>query len=223
MLNTIIRTFVIYCCVGVSMRLMGKRQLSQLQPGELVITILISEIAASPITDNTQPLINAVVPLMLLISFEIFNSVIDMKSITFRLLSEGDPKMVIKNGKVDLKLLKSLRLTMSDILMALRQKDVFDIDEVQYAIVETNGSLSVYLKPENQPLTPKTQNSKPKNGSIAYPVVLDGRIIKENFSDSGITVEDIENKLKKDGIERKNVLLLTVDKGNKFNIIKKDE
>ena len=139
MITTIIRTFIIYCAVSLCVRLMGKRQLGQLQPGELVITILISEIAAMPIGDNNVPILNSIIPLFLLVSFEIINSLIDRKSVRFRHLTEGRPITIIRNGELLQKELKELRFTINDVLLALRQKDVFDIEEVEYAVVETNA------------------------------------------------------------------------------------
>ncbi len=125
---------------------MGKRQLGELQPGELVITILISEIAATPISEPERPLLQSIIPLMLLVSFEIINSLISMKSPEFRYKTDGRPITVINDGKLNQKMLSELRFTIDDISSALRQKDVFDINEVKLAIVETNGTLSVLLK-----------------------------------------------------------------------------
>lgn len=219
MITTIIRTFIIYCVVSICVRLMGKRQLGQLQPGELVITILISEIAAMPIGDNDIPLLNSLIPLFLLVSFEIINSLIDRKFVGYRHLTEGKPITIIRNGKILQNELKALRFTINDVLLGLRQKDVFDIEEVEYAIVETNGTLSVLLKPNYRPATPKVLGKSEKNNGMPCAVVIDGKIIESSFKDCGITKKEVESKVKKETDDIKSVLLMTVDKNKKFNII----
>lgn len=221
MIGTVIRTFIIYCVLTVCVRLMGKRQLGELQPGELVITILMSEIAANPIEDSDIPLINCIVPLILLVSFEIFNSLLDMKNVKFRLTTEGNPRVIIKNGELDQRQLKRLRLTVSDVLAALRQKDVFDINDVQYAIVEANGMLSVLLKPEKRNATPRTIGKPEKDNGMPCPVVIDGKIIKNNFLDCGVTVDEIERKIARENTDRKDIVLMTVDKNKQFYILTK--
>ncbi len=202
---------------------MGKRQLGQLQPGELVITILISEIAAMPIGDNNVPILNSIVPLFLLVSFEIINSLIDRKSVKFRYLTEGKPITIIRNGELLQNELKALRFTINDVLLALRQKDVFDIEEVEYAVVETNGTLSVLLKPCYRPAIQKTFGKTEKDTGMPCAVIIDGKIIESSFKDCGITEKEVVSKLQRETDDIKNVMLMTVDKSKKFNIIfKKD-
>ena len=160
MLTTIIRVIILYLFVTIAIRIMGKRNIGELQPTELVITLLLSEFASIPIEDNSIPLINSLIPVMVLISLEIINSVISMKNTKFRSLSDGNEVFIIKNGQLDQKQLKKLRLTVEDVLTALRQKDVFDINEVAYALIETNGTLSVLLKPQFQNSTKKDVTKK---------------------------------------------------------------
>ncbi len=223
MLSIIIRTFIIYCAVSLCVRLMGKRQLGELQPGELVITILMSEIAAMPIGDNSIPIINSLIPLLLLVSFEIINSIIDRKSVRFRHLTEGKPVTIIRNGELLQNELKDLRYTINDVLSGLRQKDVFDIEDVEYAVVETNGTLSVLLKPEKRPATSKTVGKTEKDNGMPCSVVIDGKIIESSFKDCGITEKEVLAKLQRETNDIKNVLLMTVDKSKKYNIIFKKE
>jgi len=202
---------------------MGKRQLGQLQPGELVITILISEIAAMPIGDNNIPILNSIIPLLLLVSFEIINSLIDRRCVRFRHLTEGKPVTIIRNGELLQNELKELRFTINDVLLALRQKDVFDIDEVEYAVVETNGTLSVLLKPQYRPATQKTVGKTEKDNGMPCAVIIDGRIIESSFKDCGITEKEVLSKLNRETNDVKSVMLMTVDKNKKFNIIFKKE
>lgn len=221
MLTTIIRTFIIYFVVTLCVRLMGKRQLGELQPGELVITLLISEIATTPITDATLPVTNTVVALLLLVLLEIVSSLINRKSVRFRYITDGRPVTVIKNGKLHQRNLKRLRFTIDDILSALRQKDVFDINTVQHAVVETNGMLSVLLKDEHQPLTPKIINMTIEETNAPFHVIIDGRIIDETLKDCPMTKTEIDDIIKKRNITMKDILLLTIDKDKNYNLITK--
>ena len=223
MISVVIRTFIVYCAVTAFMRLMGKRQLGELQPGELVITLLVSEIAANPIIDSTLPLLNCIIPLILLVGFEILNSVIDMKSVRFRYFTEGKPITVIRNGQLDQRQLKKLRFTVNDVLSALRQKDIFNIEDVEYAIVETNGTLSALLKPEKRNSTPKNYDKPEKDTGLPCAVIIDGKIIETNFEDCGVTLEEISGKIKHEKLEQKDILLMTVDRAKNYYIITKKE
>lgn len=202
---------------------MGKRQLGQLQPGELVITILISEIAATPITDTNQPILNTAVSLMLLVSFEIISSLIARKSLKFRYASDGKPITLIKNGKLNQKNLRELRFTIDEVLSALRQKDIFDISEVEYAVVETNGTLSVLLKQNKQPLTQETYESPKKTTDAPCVVIIDGNVIESSLEDSPVSLDEIKRKIDNDRIDQKNILLMTVTKSKKFLTINKEK
>lgn len=223
MIAVIFRTFIIYCAVTLFVRLMGKRQLGELQPGELVITLLVSEIAASPVLDNSLPILNSIIPLMLLVGFEILSSVINMKSVRFRYITDGKPITVIRNGEIDQKQLKKLRFTTNDLLAALRQKDVFNIEDVEYAIVETTGMLSVLLKPEKRTSTPKNYDKPEKDTGLPCSVVIDGQIIQTNFEDCGVTLTDIKEKIKREQLNIKDIMLMTVDKSKNYYIVLRKE
>lgn len=223
MIAVIIRTLIIYCAVTFFVRLMGKRQLGELQPGELVITLLVSEIAASPILDNSLPILNSIIPLMLLVGFEILSSIINMKSVRFRYITDGKPITVIKNGEIDQKQLKKLRFTTNDLLAALRQKDVFNIEDVEYAIVETTGMLSVLLKPEKRTSTPKNYNKPEKDTGLPCAVVIDGQIIQTNFENCGVTLTDIKEKIKRENLNITDIMLMTVDKAQNYYIVIRKE
>lgn len=222
MLTTIIRTVILYLAAVFSVRLMGKRQIGELQPTELVVTILLSEIAAIPIQDNDIPLINSIVPLMLLVGFEILSSVIGIKSVRFRKINDGNPFIIIKDGVIDQKKLKALRLTVDDLLSALRQKDVFDISDVEYAVMETNGSVSLLLKPEKRGVTAQDMNITVKDSGFLCPVIIDGRIIGKHLSNCGFSRKKLDSALKKAKLSQNEVLLMTVDKNGKAEIIKKE-
>ena len=222
MLITLFRSVILYFVVVVAIRLMGKRQIGELQPSELVITILISEVAAIPIQDNSLPLISAVIPMMILICLEIFFSVINMKSITLRNAFSGKSVTVIKNGEIDQKKMKSLRFTIDDLLAALRQQEVFDISEVDTAIVETNGTLSVFKKAEKQALNAEMLLLDTVDRGIPQVIVSDGKIVRENIGVYSVTLRDVEKQLNENGIDISDVFLITVNKLKEFNTIKTD-
>lgn len=223
MMTTILRTAILYVLLIFIMRIMGKRQIGQLQPGELVITILISEIAAVPMQDNDIPMLNSVISVLLLAAFEIITSAISMKSIKVRSLLQGNSLVVIRNGVLDQKQIKRLRYTIDDILEALRQKDVFDIADVQYAIAETDGSLSVLLKPEKRPLSIGDADIEPKKSGLQCVMISDGKIIRSEFKDCGMTDKKLKNLLKEKKINPRNVMLLTIDETGKMNMIERDK
>lgn len=222
MLTTIIRVVILYLFVSAAIRIMGKRNIGELQPTELVITLLLSEFASIPIEDNSIPLINSLIPVMILISLEIINSVISMKSTKFRNISDGNALLIIKDGKLDQKQLKKLRFTVDDVLSALRQKDVFDINEVAYAIIETNGTLSVLLKPKFQNATKQDVKVKTKNDGYTCPVIIDGVVLKKNLDVLEINKEDIEKILEKKKVNKKQVFLMNIDKNKNTEIILKE-
>lgn len=144
-----IRAVILYAVVIFVIRLMGKRQIGEMQPSELVITILISEVASLPLQDKSIPVLYAIIPLSVFVSFEIILSALSLKSPKLRSLMQGHEVIVIRNGKTDIKALRTLRMTVDDLEGALRQKDIFDVSEVAFAIFETNGKLSVLPKNQN--------------------------------------------------------------------------
>lgn len=219
---SIIRTVILYIVLMVSVRLMGKRQVGDMQPGELVVTILISEIATMPIQDIDEPIITSFMAIITLIAVEIFISFISMKNLKFRKLVNGGSAIVIKDGVIDQKLLKQLRLTVPDLMEVLRLQDVFDITEVSYAILETNGNLSVLLKPQNRQVTVKDAGLKPEADVIPMLIVSDGIIIKEGLKLINKDEKFIQKILKIRKLDLKDIFLLTADRDGNYNLVKKD-
>lgn len=219
-----IRAGIIYFFIIIAVRLMGKRQVGELKPHELVITILLSAIAVIPLEENSMPLANCIVPILLFISAEIIVSVISMKSIWFRNLIQGRPIFIIRDGKLDQKKLKEMRFTIDDVVDALRQKDVFDISEVKDAVVETNGTISVLPKAECKPLTPKDVNLYVKEKGMPITIVMDGKTVNEYFNEYKIKDSEIEVVLQTVNKDVSKILLLTVDDdGNTFLIEKRKD
>lgn len=205
-----------------AMRIMGKRQIGELKPHELVITVLVSQVASIPLEDNSMPLANMFVPILIFVSFEIIVSVISMKSLNFRNLIQGRPMFVIRNGKIDEKQMKRLRFTIDDLIDAIRQKDVFDISTVQDAVIETNGSISVLQKAEEAPVTPKQLKLSVDENSTPIAVVIDGKPVTEYFSTEKIKNSKIELVVNNENKDIKDIMLLTIDEdGNTYLIPKR--
>lgn len=223
MLISLIRAFILYILIFFCMRLMGKRQLGELQPTELVITILVSAIAAVPMQDNALPLGNSIVAVLLLVSLEIINTSIGLKSRKWRSFIEGNSIVVIRDGKVDQKQMKRLRFSADDLLDQLRQKDIFDINDVKYAIIETNGQLSVMLKPEKEPVTAEMIDVKGSEKDLPYMIINDGAVIHEAFGDCNMTDSKLEKILKKDKIEIKEIFFMLADKSGSYTIVRKED
>ena len=202
---------------------MGKRQVGELKPHELVITILLSAVAVIPLEENSMPLANCLVPILLFISMEIIMSVISMKSLKFRFLIQGHPIIIIRNGELQQGEMKKLRLTVDDILESLRQKDVFDISLVSYAIIETNGKMSVMLKPEYETLLRTDINITPKESGIPCVVITDGQIERSSYEDCNMTDEKLKKIIKKQNIDVGNTLLMTIDKLGKTVVIGREK
>ena len=221
MLISVIRTVIIYFFVIAAIRLMGKRQIGDMQPGELVVTLLISEIAAIPLQDSSQPLILGLCAMFTLVALEIVISVAAMKSLKIRKLISGKSVVVIKNGVIDQKAMSRVRLTVLDLIELLRAQDVFSLDNVSYSVLEVNGSLSVLLKEDNQPLTPQTLNTKPQKEGMPLPVISDGKIVDESLSALEIQKEDVVKIVLANGLEVAEVFLLSLDRYGNFTLIKK--
>ncbi len=215
-----IRAIIIYVVIIIAV---GKRQVGELKPHELVITILISAIAVIPLEENSMPLANCLVPILLFVSLEIIMSVISMKSLWFRNLLQGRPIFIIRQGKLDQKKLKQLRLTMDDVVDALRQKDVFDISQVEDAVIETNGSISVLPKAEYQPLTASDINLSVKEKGMPVAIVIDGKPVNEYFNEYKLKDSEIELVLQTVNRDAKRIMLLTIDDDGNTYLIEKEK
>lgn len=202
---------------------MGKRQIGDLQPGELVITILISEIAAIPIQDLSQPILSGVFAILTLVFLEILISVLAMKIYPLRRFFYGTSAVVIKDGVIDQEKLKSLRITAPDLLEVLRNREIFDIRKVAIAILETNGQLSVMLKSEYQNATANDLKGIKTPPELPNIVVSDGTIIKDELIAANYTKKQVLNTLKKENIKLKEVFMMISDDKQNYSIIKKEK
>lgn len=222
MLISFIRTVILLVFIVGAVRIMGKRQIGQLQPAELVVTILLSEMAATPMQDSDIPMLNTIVAVLVLTGLEIIMSVISMKSIKIRSLLQGNSIVLVRHGIPDQKQMKRLRYTIDDLYEALRAKDVFDIADVEYAVAETDGTLSVLLKSSKQPVTKEDSKIRAADDSVPFVAVSDGKIVVRHLNECGMDSDKIKRIVKVSGIPMERIFLLTVSKNGKTNIIEKE-
>ena len=217
----LIRSLILYILVIFSVRLMGKRQLGELQPSELVITILISNIATLPLEDADIPLLLGVTPILALVCFEVIISWINLVFPKFRKMISGSPKIIIRNGKTDPQTLRELRFSVDDLMMSLREKEVFDIEDVQFAIVETTGNISVMKKQSADTPDRKDLGIKMKNSDPPQVVVSDGKIIPQAVKVMGIE-GSVEKILASINLKINDVFIMTADTQGNFFVVDKD-
>ena len=218
----IVRTVLIYLCVLFAMRLMGKRQLGELQPEELVSTILISNLASISIESEEVPVTASLIPLFLIAALELLGSILSFQSQKFFNLMSGRPKTVILDGQIDQNALRNLRLTTADLMEALRGKDVFDPRDVSYAVVETNGSLSVALRPEREPATLSDLALKVQHSQATIPFVLDGQVLDDNLHWCGKDHAWLERTAQANTLLVEEILLLIGNDTEDYFLLKKE-
>lgn len=212
MIPLICRAVIMYIVVIFGVRFMGKRQIGELQPAELVITILLSDIASMPLMDNNTPLLQSVMMILILISLELLSSVVSIKSRTFRLLLQGHSVMVINKGEIDQKQLKQIRYSVDDIMEAMRLKDCFDVSEIEYAYIETNGEMSI-----------KTKDETTEEQDLPCLVISDGKLIDREFDICNLTKQKLENILNEKNLKRQDIFLMTYTADGQINLIMKKE
>lgn len=220
-LNILIKGLIIYIMLTVAIRFMGKRQIGELQPGELVITMVLSEIATMPLQDDDFPVLSGVSLVFLFVTLELFSSFLAMKFRPYRTLIQGNSVLIIKDGHLLTENLSMIRYSTDDLIEALRLKDIFDISQVQYAYIETNGSVSVRLKKTEEPLTSKDLNVPCRENALPCLVISDGKIIKKDFALCGMTSEKLDKILRKNNLSLSEVFIMTADnQGNIYTVRK---
>lgn len=205
MVAIVIRCLIMYILLTFSMRIMGKRQIGELDVGDLVSTLLISELAAIPIDDPDIPMLNAVIPILLLISLEIIISTIKNRSRTVKRLVEGNPVYIIYKGRILEEELIKNRISINEVLAEMRGQNIFDISEIKYGIIEQSGRISFF---------------KNSDTTFAHSLIIDGEIIEETVKRVGASGA-VEKALKKEG--RENILLMSISDSGKINIIRRDK
>lgn len=222
-MNLLFKGVIVYVAVVIAMRFMGKRQIGELQPGELVITILLSEVAAMPLQGDDIPVLSSLSLVFLLVVLEMLSSLFSIKSRVYRTIIQGNSVLIIKEGKIIKKNMKMIRYSTDDLIEALRLKDVFDISTVQYAYIETNGSVSIQLKKEYQPVCAEDMKISVAQEYLPCLIISDGKIIDKDFSLCNMTKEKLLKTLKKQNLRVEDVFLMTADKSGKNYIVRKEE
>jgi uncharacterized membrane protein YcaP (DUF421 family) len=185
-LIVIIRTLILYLTVILAIKIMGKRQVGELQPFEFAITIMISALAAIPMGDTEIPLLYALIPILLLLSFQVIISLISMRSTRARAIICGKPSILIDNGRLVESELKNLRININDLLEQLRIKGYPNIANIEFAIMETNGKISVIPKSQKRPLNPEDLNISTNYEGLPHPLIIDGDIQLHNLNKLGL-------------------------------------
>jgi uncharacterized membrane protein YcaP (DUF421 family) len=212
MVNVIIKTAIIYFFSMFAMRLMGKRQAGELQPFELVIAVMIAEVASMPMNSSGIPITFGVIPIITLLLLHNAISFITMKSEKMRAFISGKPSIIIHKGVINEKELKKLNYNFNDLFEQLRIKNVMNISDVHYAVLETNGELSIMLKPQKRNLQPEDMNINPPNPGFCYDIILDGKLKTRNLETLGFRENDLVKLLTKKNIkEIKSVFVATSD------------
>lgn len=217
MLTNFVRAIIIYVIVLIVMRLMGKREIGQLQPFELVISIMIADLASIPMTDPGVPIFNGIVPILGLLCMHLVITLLNIKSVNIRKVTCGKPTILLYRGKIDEEALKKERFTISELQERLRGKDIFNLGDVEYAILETNGEVSVILKPNKRATTPEDFNMEPEYEGMPYDLIVDGKVMYENLNKIGRDKNWLIKEVNKFKTVPEDVFIATIDgKGNFF-------
>ena len=216
MLITFFRAIVLYILVLIVMRLMGKREIGQLQPFELAISIMIADLAAVPMAETGVPISNGIMPILGLLIMHLIISIINMKSTKAREIICGKPSILIFRGKIDEKMLKKERFTINELEEKLRDNNIFNIGDVEYAILETSGQVTVIPKPNKKSVTPEDLNIEAKYEGIPYDLVVDGKVMYKNLEKIGKNYIWLKKQTEKFGIKPEEAFIVTIDGESKF-------
>ena len=211
MILSLVRTSILYVLLIISVRLMGKRQVGQMEPAEFVVTMLVANLAAIPMQEEGVPLFTGLVPIFTVLGLELILSALSLKSMLLRRALCGKPVILVENGKILQANLKRTRITVDELAGHLRLNEVLDISAVQYAILETNGSLSVFLKAGEAPATAKEAGIEAKKQSLPVSIIEDGKLMKKNLALLQKDEKWVRKLLKSKKTTQSDTFLLTVD------------
>ncbi len=217
----LIRAVILYIVITFSLRLMGKRQLGELQPSELVVTILISNIAAIPVEDSSVPMIMGIVPILTLVCLDVIMSGIMLKSAKVRKLMIGSTRIIISEGDILQKEMKRLRYTVDDLTEAMREQQIFDITQIHYAIVETTGKINFLLKKDYQPAEKQDVQAGGSTDNPPSVIIRDGITDNEQLRLLGLGEQWLTKILRENNVGIKGVFLMTADRNGNHTIVKK--
>jgi len=221
-MQLIYRTVLMFAIVIVSMRLMGKRQMGELELNELVVAVMISELAAVPIVEKDVHLMHGIVPVLSLLACELLIAFFSMKSIRFRSLASGKPSIIIREGQIVQKEMRKNRFTVDELTEELRKQGITDLAKIHYAILETNGSLNTVLYAAHSPVTCNDLNLLPEDPGLPVIVINDGRVLKNNLSLLGLNEAWLEKELTAREVDSpKDIFILSVDESQHIYIARK--
>ena len=222
MILSYFRTIALYLVLIAVIRLMGKRQIGQMEPSEFVVTMLVANLASIPMQDSGIPLFSGLVPILTVLGLELVLAVLSLRSVWIRKLLCGKPVILIENGNILQANLRKTRITLDELTGHLRQKDVLDLKSVQYAILETNGELSVFPYPKERPASAKEAGIPARKQYLPLTLISDGVVMVENMKKAGKNHAWLEKILQQHGAEVKNTWLLTVDGGDRVIFYRKE-
>ena len=223
MVIAFLRTIILYLLIIAGVRLMGKRQVGELEPSELVLALIIADLAAVPMQDFGIPLLSGIIPILTLLCITMILSVLTMRSVKFRAIICGRPSIIVENGKLHQREMKKNRFTVDELMEELRMKGVSDISTVKYAILETNGQISVLPYANQLPVTAEQMNVAPDDVGLPIVIINDGRVLDHNLKTRGLNHEWLEKRLSEHKVNSsKDVFLLTGDEQNRVYFVAKD-
>ena len=211
MLLTFLRTIFLYIVVLIVMRFMGKREIGQLQPFELAISIMIPDLATIPMAEPCIPISNGIIPILGLLVMHLIISMMNLKSLKIRELICGKPSILIYRGKIDEQKMKKERFTINELEERLRGNNVSNIGDVEYAILETSGQITVIQKPNKRTTIPEDFNIMPEYEGISYDLVVDGKVMKQNLEKLQKDYHWLEKEVSAFAIKPEEALLVTID------------
>ena len=224
MVIAVVRSIVLYLIIVIGIRLLGKHQVSELEPAEFVLALIIADVASVPMQDYGIPLLMGVIPIITLLCLSMILSVLTLKSLKIRALLAGVPSILIQNGKVDQKELRRTRMTMDEVLEELRLQGYTDLAAIRYAILETNGQLSILPYAQKKPPSAEAMDIPVSDPGLPLVLINDGRLISANLKRRGLNERWLEKQLKKHGVSGvKDVFLLTVDEEKQTYFIRKED
>ena len=216
MLIIFLRAIFLYIVVLIVMRLMGKREIGQMQPFELAISIMIADLAATPMAETGIPISNGIVPILGLLVMHLTISTINIKSTRAREIICGKPSILIYRGKIDEKTLRKERFTINELEERLRDNNIFNIGDVDFAILETSGQVTVIPKPSKRNVIPEDFNIEPEYEGISYDLVVDGKVMYKNLEKIGKSYIWLVKQAEKFGIKPEDALIITIDGNHQF-------
>lgn len=223
MITAVVRTVILYLLIIVGIRLMGKRQIGQLEPSELVLSLLIADLAAVPMQDFGIPLLMGIIPILTLLCLSTILSVLTVKSIRFRALLCSRPSIVVQDGQILIKEMVKNRFTVDELMEELRVAGITDLSSVKYAVLETTGRISVLPKAEEKPVTVKDMNLPVQDNGLPVILISDGRILSQNLKTRNLTEAWLKKQLRQQNVQDiRHVFLMTVDEKGHIYLAEKE-